>query len=261
MRPSRRPSVTTASCRCYSRACCRLGRKIYVDWGEAQGTQTIGSATIEPGRKITKLSFGGCRATRPVMFNGKSIGDIDFDAKATLITLEPGICHVVQEVGYGNEAATKAPVFLRPRACRPFPNTRTTSANLLPRVSGSEAKGRPAPSFCEPAVGDRGRGSVGWSEPVVRPTAFRREAHRMSFALPERVWGLAIERVQAFGRRELSLGWRRSVAPRDPTTWGCVPPEALPLLPLPARGRSAALRWTPRAQTARAESLARWATR
>jgi hypothetical protein len=84
--------------------------EIYVDWENSAGTLTIGTVKLEAGKKSNHLSFGGCKGPLAVMFNGKSLGDLDLTARGTLITLEPNVCHVFQQVGYGDRAANRPSV-------------------------------------------------------------------------------------------------------------------------------------------------------
>ena len=94
-------------------------KEIYVDWENATGTLTIGGTTMERGKKKTLLAVDGCKGPPQVVFDGKPIGEIDLSAKAILVTLQPNVCHVLQEVGYGNAKATRAPTFFPPRPVQP----------------------------------------------------------------------------------------------------------------------------------------------
>ncbi|MBS2013297.1 MAG: hypothetical protein JST00_10445 [Deltaproteobacteria bacterium] len=91
-------------------------KEVYVDWESARGTLTIGGTVIPPGTKKTVLAAGGCKSPPQVVFDGTPIGEIDLFAKAALITLQPNVCHVLQQVAYGSAKATRPPTFFPAKA-------------------------------------------------------------------------------------------------------------------------------------------------
>ena len=85
---------------------------VYVDWGSASGVLKVGAVTIPPGTKTSKLALGGCKAAPEVTLDGRPLGTLDLSAKASLVTLEPDVCHVFEEVGYGDMKAKMPSKFL-----------------------------------------------------------------------------------------------------------------------------------------------------
>lgn len=86
--------------------------EVYVDWGSATGTLKVGAVTIPPGTKTSKIALGGCSAPPTVSLDGRPLGVLDLSAKASLVTLEPDVCHVFEEVGYGDMKAKMPTKFL-----------------------------------------------------------------------------------------------------------------------------------------------------
>lgn len=89
---------------------------IYVDRGAATGELKIGPTVVPTDKKQLDLSLGGCKTSPTVTLDGAPIGVLDLRAKANLVTLEAGVCHVFAEVGYGNESATKPAKFFPAKA-------------------------------------------------------------------------------------------------------------------------------------------------
>lgn len=84
---------------------------VYVDWGNARGTLKVGASEVELGKTSVDVVVAGCTSAPTVTLDGVALGTIDLSAKGALVTLEPGVCHVHEEVGYGNQQATKPSVY------------------------------------------------------------------------------------------------------------------------------------------------------
>lgn len=85
--------------------------RVLVDWGAARGTLRIGTSTVAPGTKSVDVVMEGCTSDPTVTLDGAPLGTIDLSAKGALVTLEPNVCHVLAEVGYGDRPATKPSTF------------------------------------------------------------------------------------------------------------------------------------------------------
>lgn len=87
-------------------------QEIYVDWGDSKSsTVLVGPVKIPVGQKKTKLTLEGCKAPPSVFVDGKAVGELDPKGKASLVNVDPSICHVLQEVGYGDQRALATPTF------------------------------------------------------------------------------------------------------------------------------------------------------
>jgi hypothetical protein len=91
-------------------------QEVYVDRGSATGVVQIGAVRLQPGTKTAKVSLVGCTAPLQVLVDGQRVGELDLGARAYLITLEPNVCHVHQEVGYGDMRASKPVVYYPAKA-------------------------------------------------------------------------------------------------------------------------------------------------
>jgi len=93
---------------------------VYIDWGKARGVLKIGAVTVEAGKANVAVVVEGCTAAPTVTLDGAPLGTIDLSAKGALVTLEPGVCHVHQQVGYGSQQATKPSVYFPAQAVLPL---------------------------------------------------------------------------------------------------------------------------------------------
>jgi hypothetical protein len=101
---------------------------VFVDWGGSQAkTVAVGSLSIASGTKEERLLAMGCKELPPVLVDGKQVGTLEPSAVAHLVTLEPGVCHVLQTIGYGN-SETYAPTHL---AALPVVSLKDTPMDVL----------------------------------------------------------------------------------------------------------------------------------
>jgi hypothetical protein len=79
---------------------------LFVDRGGSAAVLEVGTVSIPREVKQKRLSLAGCAAKVPVTADGKLLGELDASAPGHLVTLEPGVCHVFEEVLYGSAKGT-----------------------------------------------------------------------------------------------------------------------------------------------------------
>lgn len=117
---------------------------VYVDWGNARGTLLVGTTKVPPGTNKVPVVVEGCKSGLSVTLDGAPLGTIDLSAKGALVTLEPGVCHAHEEVGYGNQQATKPTVYFPAKPVLPmaevpsyFLESAPSSVNLYAGTKGT----------------------------------------------------------------------------------------------------------------------------
>lgn len=117
---------------------------VYIDWGKARGKLKIGAVDVAPGKTQVDVVTAGCTSSPAVTLDGATLGTIDLSAQGALVTLEPGVCHVHEEVGYGNQEATKPTVYFPAKSVLPlaalptyFLESAPSSVNLYAGTKGT----------------------------------------------------------------------------------------------------------------------------
>ncbi len=94
--------------------------RVLVDWGASRGSLRIGTSAVAPGTKSIDVLIEGCTSGPTVTLDGAPLGTIELSGKGALVTLEPNVCHVLAEVGYGDRPATKPATFFPAKGVVPL---------------------------------------------------------------------------------------------------------------------------------------------
>lgn len=94
--------------------------RVLVDWGASRGTLRIGTSAVPSGTKSVDVIVESCASGPVVTLDGAPLGTIELSGKGALVTLEPNVCHVLAEVGYGDRPATKPATFFPAKGVVPL---------------------------------------------------------------------------------------------------------------------------------------------
>lgn len=84
---------------------------LLVDRGRSKVSVRVGELEIKGEDRVNPypVPIDGCAAPPPIVVDGKVVGVVDPNAVAQLVNVEPGVCHVLQPVVYGEDTTTKRP--------------------------------------------------------------------------------------------------------------------------------------------------------
>ncbi len=123
---------------------------LYIDWGHARGALAVGTEKVEPGTQRVDVVVEGCTSGPTVTLDGASLGALDVSTRGALVTVEPGVCHVLQDVAFGDPPVTKDAVHLPAKGVVPL--THLASHFLKPASSSPDFGKGPKGAFTSELV-------------------------------------------------------------------------------------------------------------